>query len=76
MTISTALGWLCKQPPQAIRFKRAPTKGWPGFADFVLLAKQLELGRGARWSNIVLGEIAAFIYYGGLPLGSPGKPGG
>ena len=58
--------------------ERTPARGWPGFADLVLLPKQLELGRAARLVErvIFLGEMAGFIYYGGLPLGSLGKPGG
>jgi hypothetical protein len=49
-------------------------RGWPGFASVVLLPKQLELGRAARLVErmIFLGAIAAFIYNGGLPLGSLG----
>jgi hypothetical protein len=50
-------------------------RGWPGFASVVLLPKQLELGRAARLIErvIFLGAMAAFIYNGGLPLGSFGQ---
>ena len=53
-------------------------EGWPSFASVVLLPKQLELGRAARLVErvIFLGGMAGFLYHGGLPLGSLGKPGG
>ena len=78
MTISRALTWLCEEPRRQFTLSGILRRGWPGFANFVLLPKQLELGRLARLVErvIFLGGMAGLIYYGGLPLGSLGRPGG
>jgi len=76
--LSQGLAWLCEPPQSSFTLSALLRRGWPGFADFVLLPKQLELGRAARLVErvIFVGAMAGFIYYGGLPLGTLGKPGG
>lgn len=78
MALSQALAWLCEPPQGDFTLSRIMRRGWPGFANFVLLPKQLELGRAARLVErvIFLGGMAGFVYYGGLKLGSLGTTGG
>jgi hypothetical protein len=66
--LSQALTWLCERPRGDFTVGWVLRRGWPGFADVVLLPKQLELGRAARLVErvIFLGSMAGFIYYGGL----------
>jgi hypothetical protein len=72
------LAWLCEPPRGDFTVGWVLRKGWPGFANFVLLPKPLELGRAARLVErvIFLGAMAGFVYYGGLPLGSLGRVSG
>jgi hypothetical protein len=75
MSVHQVLTWLCERPRGDFTVGWILRRGWPGFASVVLLPKQLELGRAARLVErvIFLGSMAAFIYYGGLPLGSLGQ---
>ena len=77
MALSQALGWLCEPPKRNFTLSGLLRRGWPGFADVVLLPKIWELGRAARLVERVIfwgGGLAGIIYYGDLPLVSPGKP--
>lgn len=78
MSFSQALAWLCEPPQGDLTLSWILRRGWPGFANFVLLPKQLALGRAARAVErvIFLGGMAGFIYYGGLKLGSLGTSSG
>jgi hypothetical protein len=48
MALSQALAWLCEPPQGESTLRWILRRAWPGFANFVLLPKQLELGRAAR----------------------------
>jgi hypothetical protein len=48
MALSQALAWLCEPPQGDLTLSWILRRAWPGFANFVLLPKQLELGRAAR----------------------------
>jgi hypothetical protein len=71
--LSRSLAWL-REPPGDFTVRWVLRRGWPGFANVVLLPKQLELVRVER--VIFLGAMAGFIYCGGLPLGSLGRVSG
>ena len=76
--ISRALTWLCEPPQGDFTLSWVLRRGWPGFAEVVLLPKPLALGRAARLVErvIFLGAMGGFIFYGGLPLGSLGRVSG
>lgn len=78
MTLSRALTWLCERPKGDFTLGWVLRRGWPEFADVVLLPKPFELGRVARLVErvIFLGTMAAFIHNGGLSLGPLGNVGG
>jgi len=78
MTLSRALTWLCERPQGDFTLGWLLRRGWPEFADVLLLPKPFELGRVARLVErvIFLGTMAAFIYNGGLSLGPLGNTGG
>jgi len=78
MAFSRVLTWLCEEPQNSFTFNKLLRKAWPGLANFFLLPKLLELGRGARIveRTIFMGGMAAFAYYGGLPVGSLGNKAG
>jgi hypothetical protein len=78
MSVHRVLTWLCERPQGDFTLAWLLRRGWPGFANFVLLPKQLELRRAARLVErvIFLGAMGGFIYYGGLPLGSLGRASG
>lgn len=69
---------LCERPQGDFTLTRLLGRGWLVFANFVLLPKQLDLGRAARLVErvIFLGAMGGFIYYGGVPLGSLGRASG
>jgi hypothetical protein len=46
--ISQTLTWLCERRRGDFTVGWVLRRGWPGFANVVLLPKQLELGRSAR----------------------------
>jgi hypothetical protein len=48
MTLSQALGWLCEPPKRNFTLSGLLRRGWPGFAEVLLLPKIWELGRAAR----------------------------
>lgn len=73
--LSLTLTWLCERPRGDFTVGWVLRRGWPGFANVVLLLKQLELGRAARLIErvIFLGSMAALFYFGSLPVGSLGE---
>ena len=73
--LSLTLTWLCERPRGDFTVGWVLRRGWPGFANVVLLLKQLELGRAVRLIErvIFLGSMAALIYFGSLPVGSLGE---
>ena len=78
MTVSRALTWLCDRPQGDFTLSWLLRRGWPEFADFVLLPKVFELGRLARLVERVIfwGAAGVLFFYRDLPLGSLGKPDG
>lgn len=76
MSVHRVLTWLCERPRGDFTVGWVLRRGWPGFANVVLLPKQLELGRAARLVEriIFLGSMASLIYFGSLPVGSLGEP--
>jgi len=78
MTPSRVLTWLCERPKGDFTLGWLLRRGWPEFAEVVLLPKPFELGRVARLVEraIFLGTMAEFIFNGGLSLGTLGNTGG
>jgi hypothetical protein len=67
MALSQALGWLCEPPKRNFTLSGLLRKGWPGFADVVLLPKIWELGRAARL-------VERVIFWGGGLAGAKWFP--
>ena len=66
MWVSRALTWLCEEPQGKFILAWVLRRGWTGFANVVLLPKQVE-------RVIFLGVMGGLIYYGRPQLGSLGN---